>query len=48
MGSWWGIRLRQQQGVVVKETDGKKGRWEIGIQTHSNPNFLKSDGHEKI
>lgn len=27
------------RGVVVRETDGKKDRWEIRIRTHSNSNF---------
>lgn len=34
-------------GAVVRETDGKRGRWRIRTQIHSNPNFFKSDGHGK-
>lgn len=34
-------------GVAVRETDGKRGRWRIRTQIHSNPNFFKSDGHGK-
>lgn len=36
------------RGVVVRETDGKRGRWGIRAQMHSNPNFFKSDGHGKM
>lgn len=51
-GRGWGFGgesgCDSNRGVVVRETDGKKGRWEIRIQTQSNPNFFKSDGHGKM
>lgn len=35
------------RGVVVRETDGKKGRWEIRIQTQSNSSSLNQMVTEK-